>query len=145
MKINKKIVISVLVVIVIIAVVVFVVSNFKKSQHDPISFRFDAKTKEVVFLIDEGYKIHRLQMLEGNIDVPNYDKDTREVIFPWYELEIGEHEFLYFVIQNYEGKVEKEYNIEYEILHQSANEIIIMVHSNSSPYLGERDFYSFYY
>lgn len=144
MRFNKKICIPVLVIIAIIPIAVYVVSYFNKTQYVPISFNFDAKTREVVFLIDEGYKIHRLQMLEGNISVPNYESDTREIQFPTWQLSVGEHEFVYFVIQNNPGKVTKEYTLEYEILHQSTNEIIISVRKSNSP-LGKKDVYTFYY
>lgn len=145
MRFNKKIIIPVLAVIAIISVIVYVAGFFNKANYIPISFIFDDKTREVVFSIDEGYKIHRIQVLEGNIDIPNYDNDTREILFPAWKLGVGEHEIVYFVIQNNKGKVTEEYNVEYEILHQSANEIIISVRNGDSLNPGASDVYTFYY
>lgn len=145
MKFNKKIILPVLAVVAIIAVIVYVVGVSNKTPYAPICFDFDAKTGKIVFSINEGYKIHHIQVREGHFDVPNYDKDTREIFFPTLKLGIGEHEFVYFVIQNYEGKVTEEYNVEYEILHQSSNEIIISVRYGNSPNPGKSDMYSFYY
>lgn len=145
MKLSKKIVILAIAIVVLILGILYALVNSNKKPYAPINFTFDKLTGKVEFIIEEGYKIHRIQVLEGHLDVPYFDKETIIVSFPSWELEVGEHEFVWFAIQNYEGEVNEQYNVQYEILHQSANEIIISVTYGNSKYPGVSDMYFFEY
>lgn len=145
MGVKKSAIVLVLMVAILATIITYIARASNKSSHIPISLSFDDKTGGLSFLVDEGYKFHRIQVQEGHYAVPDYNEDTRIISFSVLALSIGEHEFIDLVIQNTGEMVTAEYNAEYEILHQSTTEIIVSVRYGDSPNTGIRDSISFNY
>ncbi|MGI5985232.1 MAG: hypothetical protein GXY01_08145 [Clostridiales bacterium] len=113
--------------------------------YSPIKHSFDSETGIVTFKLDPKYHFQNITLSQGHYPQPIFDSKTSEVSFCAFDLLNGKHEFVFFVCQKRDDSKAEQIGIEFEILHQSNNEIIIQMFYGGRQYPGYRQIYTYSY
>ncbi len=122
MKYNKKKIFcitslgAVIIICIIYILLLLYTQKCQEKASNLLKFYYDEKDETLSFSVDDGYKFHHIYSQNGNLSVPYYDSDTRNIYISIRELPVGKNDFLYFTIQDLKNT--ESYYFEYEILHQ---------------------------
>lgn len=116
-----------------------------KPPYSPVKHTFDSKTGIVTFVLDPQYIFKNIRLSEGYYTQPFFDSETSEVSFCASDLSVGKHEFVLFVCNKRDDPKAEQIGVEFEILHQSNNEIIIQMFYGGRQFPGYRHIYTYNY
>ncbi len=143
-KIGKKRIILVLSLICVgVLILTVYLVNTGKPSYSPFKHEFNSKTGVVTFKLDQRYSFDSIQLSLGNFPQPIFDSETSEVSFNVFDLPVGKYDFVYIVAHNRDTTEQK--GVEFEIVHQSGNEILIQEFRNGVTFPGYRHTYTYSY
>lgn len=142
-KIGKKRVMLVLPLICVgvLILTIYLVNN--KPPNSPFRHEFDSKTGVVTFELDKEYSFDSIQLSLGNFPEPIFDSETSEVSFNVFDLPVGKYDFVYIIAHNRDTMEQN--GVEFEILHQSGDKILIQEFRNGVTFPGYRHTYTYSY